>query len=191
MPSFSSNCCIYRVNKEKRFNEFERLDLQEAREHPPFPLDTEGRDRHKQKKMKADNLIALRFMSLIGHLIIVINILWSRNQIVHNCVNWDDGDPTYDDFRLKDIEVTVALSLMIIFTAVELLGFFSGISTFTPFHSFVSFLFHCFACISLGTFLMENWDCFILWPVLTFFSVVPAVSEVCICIGYFLRKTAA
>jgi hypothetical protein len=141
--------------------------------------------------MNGKNLIALRFMSLVGHLVIVINILWARNQIVHNCVNWDDGDPSYDDFRFKDIEVTAVLSLMIIFTGIELLGFFTGISMFSPFHAFVSFLFHCFACISLGTFLIENWDCFILWPLLLFFSVIPAISEVFFGMGYLLRKANA
>lgn len=140
--------------------------------------------------MKSNNIIALRFMSLVGHLVIVTNILWSRSNIVYNCVNWDDGDPTSDDFRSKDIEVTVALSLMIFFTSLELIGFFSGISIFSPFHSFISFLLHCFACISLGTFLLENWDCAVLWPILIFSSMIPTASEAMIGIGCLLRKTS-
>lgn len=142
----------------------------------------------KYEKMKSSTLIALRFMSLMGHLVMSITLLSSKRYIVEMCVDWEKGDPASDELYAANVQVTTAFSLMISFLAIELFGFFSGASMFSAPQSFFSFISHSLACIGLGTFVIDRWDCTLMWLVFIFFSVLPTISEIVIFVGVYILK---
>lgn len=127
-------------------------------------------------------------MSLMGHLVMSITLLSSKRYIAEMCVDWEEGDPPESELNAANVQVITAFSLMISFLAIELFGFFSGASMFSAPQSFFSFISHSLACIGLGTFVIDRWDCTLMWLVFIFFSVLPTISEVVIFVGVYVLK---
>lgn len=128
--------------------------------------------------MMPSSLIPLRFMALLGHLVIVVVILWTRDEVVKVCVDWDQPESLGQQMQSKNTEMTVAFSLTIACVAIELLCFLTGVSMFYPLHSFLSFLSHAIACIGLGLFVLDGWECGLVWWLFAIFTLIPAVSEI-------------
>lgn len=137
----------------------------------------EVRVRHTTNMMP-NSLIPLRFMVLMGHFVIIVVMLWSREEIVNVCVDWDEPETLVQQTQSKDIELTTAFSLSVACVSIELLCFLTGISMFYPLHSFLCFLCHAFACIGLGMFVIDGWECGLVWWLFALFTLIPALAEV-------------
>lgn len=121
-------------------------------------------------------LIPARFLTLTAHVVLLITLLWSRQTSVDICLTSPFSDSTVDD-------VVVALSLGLASAAIEFFGFFSGISTFFPTVSLLSFVAHASASIGLSLVVFEDLPCSSLWFILGFCSLLPAVVEIVVVIG--------
>uniref|UniRef100_A0A8K9URH5 Transmembrane protein 107 n=1 Tax=Oncorhynchus mykiss TaxID=8022 RepID=A0A8K9URH5_ONCMY len=73
------------------------------------------------------SLVPARFLTLTAHLVIVITIFWSRENNVEACLPLDF---TQDQYDKEDTKLVVALSVTMGLFAIELAGFFSGVSMF-------------------------------------------------------------
>ncbi|XP_056589500.1 transmembrane protein 107 like [Triplophysa dalaica] len=120
-------------------------------------------------------LVPARFLTLIGHLVIVIIIFWSRENSVRACLPLDYTD---EEYRSEDTRLVVALSVTLGLFAIELLGFFSGVSLFNNNQALLSIGCHASGCVSLLFFLFEQWTCSIYWWIFAFCSVMPALYEI-------------
>ncbi|XP_048471406.1 transmembrane protein 107 like isoform X3 [Rhincodon typus] len=80
------------------------------------------------------SLIPSRFLTLVAHLVIVIDIFWSRENNVLASL-----PPTYTphQYQSRDTELIVALSVTLGMFLIELLGFFSGVSMFNSTQSLI------------------------------------------------------
>ncbi|XP_061105300.1 transmembrane protein 107-like isoform X2 [Conger conger] len=133
-------------------------------------------------------LIPARFLTLTAHLVIVITIFWSRESTVQACLPLEF---TQEEFNNKDIELVVGLSVTLGLFAVELAGFFSGVSMFNSSQSLLSLAAHCSASVSLSFFVFQKWECWTYWVVFTFCSALPALVEVFLFIAVFGLKRKA
>ncbi|XP_061105299.1 transmembrane protein 107-like isoform X1 [Conger conger] len=133
-------------------------------------------------------LIPARFLTLTAHLVIVITIFWSRESTVQACLPLEF---TQEEFNNKDIELVVGLSVTLGLFAVELAGFFSGVSMFNSSQSLLSTAAHASASVSLLFFLFEQWPCHVYWWILGFCSALPALVEVFLFIAVFGLKRKA
>ncbi|KAJ8266226.1 hypothetical protein GJAV_G00127990 [Gymnothorax javanicus] len=111
------------------------------------------------------SLIPARFLTLTAHLVIVITIFWSRETNVEACLPLEFSP---EEFNSKDTELVVALSVTLGLFAVELAGFFSGVSMFNCSQSLLSCAAHVSGAVSLLFFLFEQWPCGLLWWILAF-----------------------
>ncbi|KAA8591638.1 hypothetical protein FQN60_017012 [Etheostoma spectabile] len=73
------------------------------------------------------SLVPARFLTITAHLVIVITIFWSRDNNVKACLPLDFTQEQYDD---EDRKLVVALAVTLGLFAIELAGFFSGVSMF-------------------------------------------------------------
>ncbi|KAL7394328.1 hypothetical protein ABVT39_024325 [Epinephelus coioides] len=73
------------------------------------------------------NLVPARFLTITAHLVIVITIFWSRENNVKACLPLDYTQEQYDN---EDRKLVVALAVTLGLFAIELAGFFSGVSMF-------------------------------------------------------------
>ena len=108
--------------------------------------------------------------------------------MVRSCLEWDEGQPSYQDHRSKDTEMVTLLSLSIAFVVIEMIGFVSGISTFFPLQTVSSSTLHSIGIICLGYFIIDSWDCSILWLLFTFSSLLPALTELLLIMSVFIGK---
>lgn len=127
-------------------------------------------------------------MTILGHLVIAVVILWTRDEVVKVCVDWDLSESVGKQIESKNTEMTVALSLTVALVAIELLCFMTGISMFYPLHSFLSFLSHAIACVGLGLLVMDGWECALVWWLFAIFTLIPAVSEILLISSVLLFK---
>ncbi|KAL0985244.1 hypothetical protein UPYG_G00154520 [Umbra pygmaea] len=111
------------------------------------------------------NLVPARFLTLIAHLVIVITIFWSRENNVEACLPLDFTQQQYDN---EDTKLVVALSVTLGLFAIELAGFFSGVSMFNCSQGLLSTAAHASASVALLFFLFEQWACEIYWWILAF-----------------------
>ncbi|XP_048471407.1 transmembrane protein 107 like isoform X4 [Rhincodon typus] len=111
------------------------------------------------------SLIPSRFLTLVAHLVIVIDIFWSRENNVLASL-----PPTYTphQYQSRDTELIVALSVTLGMFLIELLGFFSGVSMFNSTQSLISIGTHASASVTLLFFLFEQWPCSTYWWIFTF-----------------------
>uniref|UniRef100_UPI00398ECAD2 transmembrane protein 107 like isoform X4 n=1 Tax=Pristiophorus japonicus TaxID=55135 RepID=UPI00398ECAD2 len=118
------------------------------------------------------SLVPSRFLTLVAHLLIVINIFWSRESSVLACL-----PPTYTSrqYQSRDTEMIVALSVTLGMFLIELLGFLSGVSMFNSTQNLI--------CI-LQT-VTHNLE---LIPEMARTSAFPACSEIVIMIAVFGLK---
>ncbi|XP_062871685.1 transmembrane protein 107 like [Trichomycterus rosablanca] len=121
------------------------------------------------------NLVPARFLTLIAHLVIVIVILWSRENNVRACLPLFF---TVDDYNTEDLRLVVGLSVTLGLSALELAGFFSGVSMFNNNQGLLSTACHASGAISLLFFLFEQWTCTLYWWIFSFCSVIPAIYEI-------------
>ncbi|XP_064802552.1 transmembrane protein 107-like isoform X1 [Oncorhynchus masou masou] len=111
------------------------------------------------------SLVPARFLTLTAHLVIVITIFWSRENNVEACLPLDF---TQDQYDKEDTKLVVALSVTMGLFAIELAGFFSGVSMFNCTQGLLSTAAHASASVALLFFLFEQWACEIYWWILAF-----------------------
>ena len=138
--------------------------------------------------LHASGLVPTRFLTLIAHLLLTITILISREENVKACLPFEY---TENQYERKDVELSVGLSVAIGLLGIELLGFFSGISMFSPSVVLLSITAHASASVSLAYFCLDVWDCNLYWWIFGFCCVLPALAEMILMIGVLgLKKTA-
>ncbi|XP_021346809.1 transmembrane protein 107-like isoform X1 [Mizuhopecten yessoensis] len=136
--------------------------------------------------MRVNGLVPARFLTIIAHMVIVIVILWSREENVIQCLPLNY---TADEYNTKDTEMIIGLSVTLGLFVIELIGFIGGISMFMPFQSLLSISAHCGACVALSYYLFRAWPCYRYWYVFAFCSALPTVTEVITMIGVsFCRR---
>uniref|UniRef100_A0A8C7LVR8 Transmembrane protein 107 n=1 Tax=Oncorhynchus mykiss TaxID=8022 RepID=A0A8C7LVR8_ONCMY len=118
------------------------------------------------------SLVPARFLTLTAHLVIVITIFWSRENNVEACLPLDF---TQDQYDKEDTKLVVALSVTMGLFAIELAGFFSGVSMFNCTQGLLSTAAHASASVALLFFLFEQWACEIYWWILAFCRLVDAL----------------
>ncbi|XP_028326330.1 transmembrane protein 107-like isoform X1 [Gouania willdenowi] len=132
-----------------------------------------------------NSLIPARFLTIISHLVIVITIFWSRDNNVKASLPLDYSQDQYDS---EDTKLVVALAVTLGLFAIELAGFFSGVSMFNSSQGLLSTGVHACASVALLFFLFEQWECDIYWWILAICSVLPAFVEIIIFIAVFGLK---
>ena len=132
--------------------------------------------------------VPFRFMALITHLVGLSTFLWSRTPIVTGCLDWNDGDPSAEQFKLKDLEIVVAFSISIVCCVIEIIGFVSGISLLSSLQCLNSILCHILAISALVYIVYGRLTCSIIWWIVSIFSITPAMIEVAFFITYLLFK---
>ncbi|XP_026228868.1 transmembrane protein 107 isoform X1 [Anabas testudineus] len=131
------------------------------------------------------SLVPARFLTIIAHLVIVITIFWSRENNVKACLPLDYTQEQYDD---TDKKLVVALGVTLGLFAIELAGFFSGVSMFNCSQGLLSLAVHCSASVSLSFFVFEKWECWTYWVIFALCSVLPAFVEIVLFIAVFGLK---
>uniref|UniRef100_A0A4W5LDX5 Transmembrane protein 107 n=1 Tax=Hucho hucho TaxID=62062 RepID=A0A4W5LDX5_9TELE len=131
------------------------------------------------------SLVPARFLTLTAHLVIVITIFWSRENNVEACLPLDF---TQDQYDKEDTKLVVALSVTMGLFAIELAGFFSGVSMFNCTQGLLSLTVHCSASVSLSFFVFQRWECWTYWVIFAFCSVLPAFVEILLFIAVFGLK---
>ncbi|XP_055781046.1 transmembrane protein 107-like isoform X3 [Salvelinus fontinalis] len=131
------------------------------------------------------SLVPARFLTLTAHLVIVITIFWSRENNVEACLPLDF---TQDQYDKEDTKLVVALSVTMGLFAIELAGFFSGVSMFNCTQGLLSLAVHCSASVSLSFFVFQRWECWTYWLMFAFCSVLPAFVEILLFIAVFGLK---
>ncbi|KAI3361056.1 hypothetical protein L3Q82_013257 [Scortum barcoo] len=86
------------------------------------------------------SLVPARFLTITAHLVIVITIFWSRENNVKACLPLDFTPEQFDN---EDRKLVVALAVTLGLFAIELTGFFSGVS-----------MFNCSQAVNTGTSLV-------------------------------------
>ncbi|XP_044273246.1 transmembrane protein 107 isoform X2 [Varanus komodoensis] len=132
-----------------------------------------------------NGLVPSRFLTLTAHLVIVITIFWSRENNVRASLPLQC---TQEEFQKKDTELVVALSVTLGLFAVELVGFFSGVSMFNNAQSLLSIGAHASAAVALLFFFFEQWDNSLYWWIFAFCSALPAAVEALLFISVFGLK---
>nr|XP_008538145.1 PREDICTED: transmembrane protein 107 [Equus przewalskii] len=95
---------------------------------------------------------------------------------------------TPEEYEKQDIQLVAALSVTLGLFAVELAGFFSGVSMFNSTQSLISIGAHCSASVALSFFIFERWECTTYWYIFVFCSALPAVTEMALFISVFGLK---
>uniref|UniRef100_A0A0A9YYQ3 Transmembrane protein 107 n=1 Tax=Lygus hesperus TaxID=30085 RepID=A0A0A9YYQ3_LYGHE len=133
-----------------------------------------------------DSLVPARFLTLLANLIILILALWSRdgNVTASLPVGFEE-----DEYYSKDKEITVGLSLGITAIAIELLGFFSGISMFRTSISLFSIFLHGLACLATSQWLLQSWHSSTYWLIFMVCSLLPATIEAVTIVGSFIGSS--
>ncbi|XP_051896082.1 transmembrane protein 107 like isoform X2 [Pristis pectinata] len=132
------------------------------------------------------SLVPSRFLTLMAHFLIVVNIFWSREDNVLACL-----PPSYTlhQYQNRDTELIVALSLTLGMFLIELLGFFSGVSMFNSTQNLISVTAHCRVPSVCPSFVFERWECWTYWYIFGFCSALPACIEIVLVVAVFgLRK---
>ncbi|XP_067144809.1 transmembrane protein 107-like [Centruroides vittatus] len=135
--------------------------------------------------MQISGLVPARFLTIISHLVMLITILWARDENVKACLPWTY---TEEEYNHKDNQLIVGLSLAILFVGIELIGFLSGITMFFPTQSLLSIVTHSSATIALAYFITDIWDCDLYWWIFGFCSALPVFSEILVLIGVLAWK---
>ncbi|XP_012721128.1 transmembrane protein 107 isoform X2 [Fundulus heteroclitus] len=131
------------------------------------------------------SLVPARFLTIMAHLVIVITVFWSRENNVKACLPLEFTQEQYDT---EDKKLVVALGVTFGLFAIELAGFFSGVSMFNSCQSLLSTGVHASASVALLFFLFEQWECDIYWWILAICSILPAFVEVLLFIAVFGLK---
>ncbi|XP_030014191.1 transmembrane protein 107 isoform X2 [Sphaeramia orbicularis] len=131
------------------------------------------------------SLVPARFLTIIAHLVIVITIFWSRENNVKACLPLDF---TPEQYANEDKKLVVGLAVTLGLFAIELAGFFSGVSMFNCSQGLLSLAVHCSAAVSLSFFVFEKWECWTYWVIFAICSVLPTFVEIILFIAVFGLK---
>ncbi|KXJ26733.1 Transmembrane protein 107 [Exaiptasia diaphana] len=85
------------------------------------------------------SLVAVRFLSLVAHLVITVTIFWAKDSNVLACLPSQYSQTEYDS---KHTELIVGLSLTLAFLLFEFGGFIGGVSMFNSTVSMLCILIH-------------------------------------------------
>ncbi|XP_060060358.1 transmembrane protein 107 isoform X3 [Erinaceus europaeus] len=94
-------------------------------------------------------LVPSRFLTLLAHLVVVITLFWSRPAVFHLSAPGSAPQDsniqaclpltfTPEEYAKQDTQLVAALSVTLGLFAVELTGFFSGVSMFNSTQSLIS-----------------------------------------------------
>nr|XP_036882763.1 transmembrane protein 107 isoform X4 [Manis javanica] len=83
---------------------------------------------------RISGLVPSRFLTLLAHLVVVITLFWSRDSNIQACLPLTF---TPEEYEKQDIQLVAALSVTLGLFAVELAGFFSGVSMFNSTQSLI------------------------------------------------------
>uniref|UniRef100_A0A8D2CUF7 Transmembrane protein 107 n=1 Tax=Sciurus vulgaris TaxID=55149 RepID=A0A8D2CUF7_SCIVU len=114
---------------------------------------------------RISGLVPSRFLTLLAHLVVVITLFWSRDSNIQACLPLRF---TPEEYEKQDIQLVTALSVTLGLFAVELAGFFSGVSMFNSTQSLISIGAHCSASVALSFFIFERWECTTYWYIFVF-----------------------
>ncbi|KAB1265647.1 Transmembrane protein 107 [Camelus dromedarius] len=89
---------------------------------------------------RISGLVPSRFLTLLAHLVVVITLFWSRDSNIQACLPLTF---TPEEYEKQDIQLVAALSVTLGLFAVELAGFFSGVSMFNSTQSLICILSTC------------------------------------------------
>ncbi|XP_065341259.1 transmembrane protein 107-like [Cloeon dipterum] len=120
-------------------------------------------------------LIPTRFLTLLAHLVVLIILIWSREENVHACMPLEYS---IEDFKTKDTRLLIGLCTAVALIVVELFGFLSGLSMFITSVSAVSSFCHGLGSILLSMAVVDSWDCNMFWWVFAATSITPAIVEI-------------
>ncbi|XP_004398525.1 PREDICTED: transmembrane protein 107 isoform X1 [Odobenus rosmarus divergens] len=140
---------------------------------------------------RISGLVPSRFLTLLAHLVVVITLFWSRDSNIQACLPLTF---TQEEYEKQDIHLfplfrlVVALSVTLGLFAVELAGFFSGVSMFNSTQSLISIGAHCSASVALSFFIFERWECTTYWYIFVFCSALPAITEMALFVSVFGLK---
>ncbi|XP_006062962.1 transmembrane protein 107 [Bubalus kerabau] len=134
---------------------------------------------------RISGLVPSRFLTLLAHLVVVITLFWSRDSNIQACLPLKF---TPEEYEKQDIQLVAALSVTLALFAVELAGFFLGVSMFNSTQSLISIGAHCGASVALAFFIFERWECTTYWYIFVFCSALPAVTEMTLFISVFGLK---
>lgn len=133
-------------------------------------------------------LLPLRFFALVAHFVGLLTLIWSRAPVVTSCLDWDDGEPSSEEYSLADFEIIAAICISIACCFIEIIGFASGMSLLNSLQCLYSFLCHSLAIFFLVYVIYGRLSCSLLWWIVSVLSVTPAMCEVAIIIIYFSIK---
>ncbi|XP_060060359.1 transmembrane protein 107 isoform X4 [Erinaceus europaeus] len=96
-------------------------------------------------------LVPSRFLTLLAHLVVVITLFWSRPAVFHLSAPGSAPQDsniqaclpltfTPEEYAKQDTQLVAALSVTLGLFAVELTGFFSGVSMFNSTQSLICIL---------------------------------------------------
>ncbi|KAK1331656.1 hypothetical protein QTO34_009620 [Cnephaeus nilssonii] len=184
---------------------------------------------------RISGLVPSRFLTLLAHLVVVITLFWSRDLaqsgphtpillfILFALLAPQDSNIqaclpltfTTEEYKTQDIQLVAALAVTLGLFAVELAGFFSGVSMFNSTQSLIfvegarseperkglliqrfsltrvryqAIGAHCSASVALSFFIFERWECTMYWYIFVFCSALPAVTEMALFISVFGLK---
>ncbi|XP_077022023.1 transmembrane protein 107 isoform X4 [Tamandua tetradactyla] len=83
---------------------------------------------------RISGLVPSRFLTLMAHMVVVITLFWSRDSNIQACLPLKF---TPEEYENQDIQLVAALSVTLGLFAVELAGFFSGVSMFNNTQSLI------------------------------------------------------
>nr|XP_058903519.1 transmembrane protein 107 isoform X2 [Kogia breviceps] len=111
---------------------------------------------------RISGLVPSRFLTLLAHLVVVITLFWSRDSNIQACLPLKF---TPEEYEKQDMQLVAALSVTLALFAVELAGFFSGVSMFNSTQSLICILSTC-----------------------AHFLAIPAVTEIALFVSVFGLK---
>uniref|UniRef100_A0A5S6Q9W8 Transmembrane protein 107 n=1 Tax=Trichuris muris TaxID=70415 RepID=A0A5S6Q9W8_TRIMR len=120
-------------------------------------------------------LIPARFLTLTAHLVLTICIFWTKDTSVHAGLL---SDYSNSEYKMRDVEFTIALALTIVCFLLEYMGFLSGVSMFNPAFSLLSTIAHVAGTIMLSIFILKSWSSHLYWYIFGCCSAFPAIVEV-------------
>lgn len=110
--------------------------------------------------LPASGLVPARFLLLTSHLVLCLTLLMSREESVLACLPLDY---TELEFSRRDTELAAGLGVAVGLIGIELAGFLSGISMFSPVQSLLSIGLHGTATVAMAYLILDLWDCGLYW----------------------------
>jgi hypothetical protein len=134
--------------------------------------------------LHASGFVPARFLILVAHFVLLVVLLIDRDENIKACLPLDFAAEDYDR---KDAELAAGLAVALALIFVELAGFLSGVSMFSPSVALLSMAAHASASVALAYFCLDVWDCNLYWWVFSLCSVLPALAELMLTLAILFR----